>query len=113
MLTKIKTKIDSLGSVYIGSMPDSPDNAICIYPTGGFPADLAGEMLREPTFMIKVRNTSYATGYALAASVRTALHGINGETNFVLIEAQGDIMGIGRDESNREEWTINFRCYYR
>jgi len=30
-----------------------------------------------------------------------------------MIEQQGDTLNLGRDESNREQWTLNFRCYYR
>ena len=100
--------------VYIGSMPDKPDNAISIYSTSGYPRDLAGEMIREPTFQIKVRNTSYAAGYAICEDICGQLHGVNNDTNFLLIAQEGDIMALGRDETNlRNEWTINFRCYYR
>ena len=111
MLEEIATLIG--GSPYIGNMPDLPNNAVCIYPTSGFNADLAGELIREPTFQVKVRNTSYATGYTLAETIQITLHGINANGNFLLIEQQGDIMDMGRDESNRQEFTINFRCYYR
>ncbi len=112
MLPKIKTLIASAATAYIGNMPDLPANAVCIYPTGGYPQDLAGSMTREPTFQIKVRNTSYATGYTLCETILDLLHGVNGTADFLLIEAQGDIMDLGRDQANRQEWSMNFRCYY-
>jgi hypothetical protein len=112
MLTKIATLISSAVTAYKGSMPDSPDNAVCIYPTGGYSRDLSGSEYREPTFMIKVRNTSYATGYTICDTLQDLLHG-NVDSDFLLIAQEGDIQDIGRDEANRQEFTINFRCYYK
>ena len=113
MLTKIKVLLATVSNVYVGSMPTSPDNSVCIYATGGYPRDLAGSMIREPTFQIRVRNTSYTTGYALCETIQGLLHGVNGTSDFLLIEQESDILDVGRDESNRQEWTINFRAYYK
>ena len=112
MTTDIKSLLTGVSNVYIGSMPDTPDNAVCIYATGGYPRSLSGTFVEEPTFQIKVRNTSYATGTTLCNTIKDALHGKT-STKLLMIEQQGDILDIGRDESNRQEWTINFRCYYR
>jgi hypothetical protein len=112
MLSKIKTLIAGVATANIGSMPTTPDNAVCIYPTGGYSRDLSGSLYREPTFMIKVRNTDYATGYALCDSIQDTLHG-KVDSNFLLIAQEGDIQFLGRDSANREEWTLNFRCYYK
>jgi len=108
----IKSLLTGVSNVYIGSMPDTPDNAVCIYATGGYPRSLSGTFVEEPTFQIKVRNTSYSTGTTLCDTIKDALHGKT-STKLLMIEQQGDILDIGRDESNRQEWTINFRCYYR
>ena len=118
LLTDVKSLLTGVSNVYLGSMPNSPDNAVGIYSTGGFPRDLSGTMVEEPTFMVKVRNTSYATGEALCSTIKDLLHGVDNETitgggHFLLIAQMGDTNDIGRDESNRQEWTINFRCYYR
>jgi hypothetical protein len=119
LLVDIKSLLTTAGvsNIYLGSMPDSPDNAVALYNTGGFPRDLSGSEVEEPTFMVKVRNTSYATGETLCNTIKDALHGVNAQTVnshvFLLIAQQGDTNDIGRDESNRQEWTINFRAYYR
>jgi hypothetical protein len=112
MLTKIAALIVSLATAYIGSLPTTPDNAVAIYPTGGYDPDLTGSKYREPTFQIRVRNTVYATGYALALSIAALLHGTT-NSDFLLIAQQGDVLDMGRDASNRSEFSINFRCYYK
>ena len=112
MTSEIKTLLLSIPNVYIGNMPSEPPNSVCLYNTGGYSRSLSGTLLEEPTFMVKVRNTSYATGETLCNMIKDLLHGQN--TNKILmIEQQGDILDIGRDTSNRQEFSLNFRCYYR
>lgn len=114
MLTKIRTLIDALTAlpIYIGNMPATPNDVVAVFASGGAPRDLAGSMIREPSFQVRVRSTSYATGYAAAEAIATGLHGVNGTSDFLLIAQMGDIQDIGRDDQHRQEWTINFRCYY-
>lgn len=112
LTSEIKTLLTSVTGVYIGQMPASPDNAVCIYNTGGYRRSLSGTMVEEPTFMIKVRNTSYATGETLCNTIKDLLHGKT-TTSVLMIEQQGDIQDIGRDTNNRQEFTMNFRTYFR
>jgi hypothetical protein len=112
LLSDAKALMTGVTNIYIGSMPETPDNAVCLYNTGGYPRDLSGSEVEEPTFMVKVRNTSYATGEALCCTIKDALHGYIGG-KFLLIQQQGDVLDMGRDASNRQEWTLNFRCFYR
>ena len=117
LLADVKSFLTSVSNVYLGSMPDSPANAVCIYATGGYPRDLSGNMVEEPTFMVKVRNTSYSTGETLCDTINDALHGQNNVTvngnDILLIAQQGGVNDIGRDAKGRQEWTMNFRMYYR
>ena len=108
---ELKTLLTTVTNLYIGSMPDSPDNAVCLYVTGGYPRSLADSKFEEPTFQIKTRNTSYATGLALCDTIKDLLHGATTSKIPVIVQ-QSDILNIGRDEKNRQEFTINFRCYY-
>ena len=112
LLTTVSGMLIGVSNVYTGNMPDSPNNAVCIYPTGGYPRSLSGTQLEEPTFMIKVRNTSYAAGEAVCDTVKDLLHG-KSSGGILMIEQQSDINNIGRDEKNRQEWTLNFRSYFR
>ena len=108
----IKTLLSGVSNVYIGSMPITPDNSVCIYPSGGYPRDLTGTFVEEPTVQIRVRNTVYTTGETLCNTIKDALHA-KSSAKLLMIEQQGDTLNLGRDESNRSEWTLNFRCYYR
>jgi hypothetical protein len=112
LTSDVKTLLSTVSNVYIGSMPATPDNSVCIYNTGGYSRSLSGTEVEEPTFQVKVRNTSYATGETLCNTIKDLLHGAT-STKILMCEQQGDILDLGRDESNRQEWTINFRCYYR
>lgn len=117
LLSDIKSLLVGVSNIYTGSIPDDPDNVVGLYSTGGYPRDLSGTEVEEPTFMVKVRNTSYTTGETLCNTIKDLLHGVDNQTvngnDILLIEQQGDINDIGRDESNRQEWTLNFRVLYR
>lgn len=112
LTTEIRSLLSSVDNVYIGNMPAEPNNAVCIYSTGGFPRTLVPGKFEEPTFQIKVRNLSYATGEELCDTIKDVLHGTN-TASLPMIEQQGGVFDIGRDASNCQEWTINFRCYYQ
>ena len=117
LLADVKSLMTGVSNVYLGSMPNSPANSVSIYPTGGNPRSLSGTMVEEPTFKIKVRNTNYATGETLCNTIKDLLHGVNNQTGngntVLLIEQQGDVLSLGRDENNRHEWAIEFRMLYR
>jgi len=112
LTTEIKSLLTSVSNVYIGNLPSTPDDAVAIYNTGGYPRDLSGTYVEEPTFMIKVRSASYSTGEATCNTIMDLLHG-NNTIKVLMIEDQSGILDLGRDENNRPEWSINFRCYYR
>ena len=112
LLSEVKGLLTTVSDVYTGSMPSSPDNAVCLYHSGGYPRDMTGNFVAEPTFQVRVRNTSYATGAALADSIVKLLHGKT-TTNIMMIQAQSDVLDLGRDESNRSEFSVNFRCYFK
>ena len=130
LLADVKTFLDDGGiflqpefassditDIYLGSMPNNPDNAVAIYSTGGFPRDLSGTMVEEPTVMVKVRHTSYPSGEGVCNRIKDSLHGKDNQTvnshDILLIAQQGDILDLGRDERNRQMWSMNFRLYYR
>ena len=108
----IKTLLTNQSNVYRGNMPSTPDNCICIYQTGGYPRSMSGTFVEEPTVQIRVRNLSYDTGEALCNTIKDLLHG-KSSTKLLMIQQQGDTLSLGRDELGREEWSLNFRCYYR
>lgn len=117
--------IASLGTTLFQSyMPDKGgdtenyDNLVAVYDTGGLLPD-PYLPTKEPTFQIMIRNTSYATGKSKLDAVRTALHQqqnvqlVPNGTFFYFILAQSEGGHLGRDESGRDLFSINFRCRTR
>lgn len=105
-------------SLFIGDMPDSPDNCIAIFETGGLPADI-DLPTKKPTIQVLIRNTSYVTGRNLIDSLRSLFHQkyntqlIPNGTYFLFINVQGEGNHIGRDDVGRDEFSINFLCEVR
>jgi hypothetical protein len=117
MLNEIGTYLQSQGTgtlgadLFLGLMPDQPDNCITLFEYAGSPPDLhwAGEY---PGLQVRVRNTSYAAGREKIEEVVTELHGaheltLNG-TRYLLIKARGSPEVLKRDANNRVELFVNF-----
>lgn len=99
-------------TVYTGNEAPSPDDAITVYDTGGGQAN-ADRPLYDPTIQVRVRSREYADGYTKALAIRDLLMirtardiGIWHYTGFWLVS---DVAKIGRDDSDRELFTVNFR----
>jgi hypothetical protein len=117
MLEDIGTymQINSLGTVgtdlFLGLMPDEPDNCTALFEYAGSPPDLhwQGEY---PGLQVRVRNSSYQAGRAVIESIYDLLHGIFDTdlsgTKYLLIKAQGSPEVLKRDHNNRIEWFNNF-----
>lgn len=55
--------VGSIGTnIFLGTRPDSPDNVVCLFPTGGFAQNLALDDVRM-TVQVLVRDKSYPTCY--------------------------------------------------
>ena len=123
--------------IFLGLMPDQPDNCIALFEYAGSPPDLHwnGEY---PGLQVRVRNKSYAAARTKIGEVVTALHGLyeqtlgggdgdeepvgdgdegNGDggepipvtgTRYLLIKARGSPEILKRDASNRVELVLNF-----
>jgi hypothetical protein len=97
-------------------MPDKPDNCIMIKQTAGTVPN-AYLPTHEYTFQVLIRNTDYEAGATVTAAVRAALHQhenfTQGNTYFYFVLLTGEGGNIGRDESGREVFSLNFRCRTR
>ena len=104
--------IGTLGTdIFLGQMPDKPDNGVALFEYAGYPPDLhwAGEY---PGLQVRARNTSYDAARTKLASVITELHGLCEQTlsgtRYLLIKAKGSPEILKRDENNRIELFVNF-----
>jgi hypothetical protein len=98
-----------------GYLPDSPDDCVAIFDTGGAEPD-RDIPTGDPTFQIIVRSSSYPTAGDLMKSIVDLLHQkmnlrvTEGGTYFYYIFLLGEAGHIGRDKKNRDEFSVNFIC---
>ena len=118
LLKDIKTLLTSESNIYIGDMPDTPNNLCCLYNTGGFDSrhslGSSTATYDEPTFQIRIRDSSYSSGVTRCEAIMKALDGKTNQTinskKYITIFKMGDINGLGKDSKNRSEFTLNFRA---
>lgn len=105
-------------NIFLGNLPETPDNAILVLNTGGYQpsVDIPN---KRPTFQVLIRNTDYEAGENNLSTVRSTLHQhrnavlVTGQTYFYYIYAVSEGGNIGRDENGRDMFSINFYCYTR
>jgi hypothetical protein len=117
MLKEIGTYLQSQGigtlgaDLFLGLMPDQPDNCVTLFEYAGSPPDLhwAGEY---PGLQVRVRNKSYAAARAKIREIAKELHGLHEQTlsgtRYLLIKARGSPEVLKRDANNRVELFVNF-----
>jgi len=104
--------IGTIGTdIFLGYQPESPNNSITLYETGGYALDLAG-FLRYPTLQIMVRNTSYSAARTKIDSIIALMHRtvnttIN-STRYCSIYTTSDATSLGKDDQNRSLLSVNF-----
>ncbi len=117
MLSDIGTYLQSQGigslgaDIFLGLMPDQPDNCIALFEYAGSPPDLHwnGEY---PGLQVRVRNKSYEAARIKIGEIMKKLHGLHEQmlsgTRYLLIKARGSPEILKRDASNRVELFVNF-----
>lgn len=102
--------------LFMGFMPDTPDNLVALFEYAGEPIELVmgddDPGLERPGLQVRVRDTSYPAGRAKIGQIVDILHGlsevvING-TRYLLIRANGSPESLGLDANNRSEFVANF-----
>jgi hypothetical protein len=96
-----------------GYLPDSPNDCVAIFDTGGAEPD-RDIPTGDPTFQLIIRSESYETAHDLTKSIVDKLHRkmnfTQGSTYFYYIFLMGEPGHIGRDTKNRDEFSVNFIC---
>ena len=111
-------------NIFVGTLPDTPDDCVAVVETGGIapdhtmgagPATIIGAAtaaVERPRFQILVRDTSYAKARVVSQQSHNLLDGLVDRTiNSVLyhrIEAVQSPIDIGRDDNDRQMFSLNF-----
>ena len=104
--------IGTLGTnIFLGLMPDQPDNCVALFEYAGSPPDLHWEG-EYPGLQVRVRNKGYAAARTKIGEVMEKLHGLHEQTlsgtRYLLIKARGSPEVLKRDNNNRVELFVNF-----
>jgi len=103
----------SLWAIEISQLPDAPDRVIMISDTGGIEPNPKWQ-LDFPTVQVMVRGnvSGYLDTWREAKAVKDILLGINAQVinldRWDGITMNGDLAFIGRDETLRPLFTLNF-----
>jgi hypothetical protein len=101
-------------TIHVSREPVSPDNVVTLYDTGGSSPLLSDHAeLRENSIQVRVRNTSYPDAYNKQLEIARVFQGqepfLQGESEYAGVWQVGDIISIGRDDSDRFLLTSNYR----
>ena len=100
--------------MFVGQEPETPDECITVYDTGGFPPN-AKYLRDEPTVQFKVRGLPFdgKTPTDLLQSIRNRLlNSANttvGDSLYIQYIEFGGIIDLGADKKERMMYTTNFR----
>ena len=98
--------------IYISKMPDTTDQCIAIYDSGGQSPDPKW-LLDYPNVVVMVRAKTYPDASSKIRAIRSKLLGLpsqdlNGD-RWVSVTQLGDIVDVGRDEKDRQVLTTTYR----
>lgn len=98
--------------IFYSYVPDIDGNLIAVLDTGGPTPSVDIKTLKNPTFQIFIRNSSYSAGKTNLDTIRSLLHQVIettiGSTYFLNCFAQSEGGHIGRNERDQDEFSINF-----
>jgi hypothetical protein len=112
--------VGTLGTdIFASKEPDSPDNCITIYNTGGLPDECLSVTSDDEmcTFQVRVRNNSYVNGYVVMDAIRDSIE--KSKYNIITDSAGSTYYSIWstslpldlqRDTTNRSIVTQNYAC---
>lgn len=98
--------------IFIGKMPDSPHNAICLYDSSsGAPSPKF--IIDQPAVQVRVRNSSYSDGWAKIKAVCDVLNGrgteIINDTLYSGFWAMNDPQFLQYDEQDRAIFVLTLK----
>lgn len=106
-------------TLFVSKEPDSPDNVVTVYGSGGIPDDCLDLNQRDSeihNFQVRVRDNSYPSMQSKMEEVRDSIEKAlktladSGGTNHFRIWMTSLPTDLPRDSHNRSILTANFSC---
>jgi len=119
ILSDIKALLTGITTDVYGEFPSDKDICLAIADSGGsspehtFGANTKAAII-HPSFQVMMRHPSAETMHGLWDSIKVALDGKTNYTpaattrTYLIIEQQGDVLDMGRDENRRHIQALNF-----
>ena len=101
------------GAKKIGIEPDTPDDVITFFDTGGGAADTDQMDIFRPAMQVRVRSKDYAVGFAKQREIRKALLNARFQFDGVMylgIQLTSDIAFLQQDERNRYQFVASYEA---
>lgn len=106
------------GTLFIATMPSTPDLAVMLNPVGGLQQpDLTAERIPTPQFIVRSTPQDPRPGFALASRLLEVFDGLGAGTldpDGVALPIVGCTalqsapVAMGMDDNRRHEWSLNF-----
>jgi hypothetical protein len=102
--------IGTLGAdLFLGWLPDAPDNALALYETGGQPPSYTHHVLTpaivRPSIQVMVRDQEYVSGRERINDAYAVLCSL---TSYLAIQPLQPPFALGRDAHDRPRFSVNF-----
>lgn len=104
--------IDSDGDIFWGKMPDTPDDAVCLYSADtGLPGNDRGARIQIVN-RAKTTKRAYERAVEIANELDEFNGFLHGDGPLVRITIENVAAGLGADKTMREMYSSNIRVYY-
>jgi hypothetical protein len=102
--------VGTLGTnLFLGWLPDAPDNALALYETGGQPPSYTHHALTpaiaRPSIQVMVRDHEYVSGRERIDEAYAVLCGLS---SYLAIQPIQPPFALGRDAHDRARFSVNF-----
>jgi len=98
-------------NLFIGIQPDTPNDLVAVYDTGG-PTPDYNVPTATKTFQVLIRTVDYVDCLEIVNELVSLLHQLRneevGDTYFYYSYLQGEPAHIGQDDKARHEFSMNF-----
>ncbi|MGE3510707.1 MAG: minor capsid protein [Vicinamibacterales bacterium] len=110
-------------SIFVGRMPDSPDECVSVMPYQGLPPmyvqERSGPAYQRPSFQVLIRGARDSTlaTEARAAAIHDYLAAVSNQsvngTFYLAIRPNAPAFPLTRDGNDRDLWVVNAQAVHR
>ena len=108
-------------TIFVGRMPDAPDECVSVAPYQGLPGMYVQERnspaYQRPSFQVLIRGVGTLATEARATAVHDYLAAVSnrhiGQTFYLAIRPNAPAFPLPRDGNDRDLWVVNAQAVHR